>query len=88
VILPPPPVHVIAYVVVAVGETILVPVVDTVVVSRVQVEALSDVHESVEDCPSVIVVGDAISESVGAGVLTFALQDAFVPPFDPRQLHV
>jgi len=71
-VLPPEPVHVKVYVVLAVGETdcelesAFVPV-------NVPPEAVHDVapvddHVSVELCPAFIEVGDAVSVTIGAGV--------------------
>jgi len=71
-VLPPLPVHVNVYVVLAVGETdcelesAFVPV-------NIPPEAVHDVapvddHVSVDDCPALIDVGDAVSVTIGAGV--------------------
>lgn len=51
--------------------------------------APDDAHVSVDDCPTVMVVGFAVKVADGGGtVARLALQVAVVPPFDPRHDHV
>ncbi len=71
--LPPAPVQVRVYVVLVVGETDWVPEVAFVPVQppeAVQLVALVDDQVSVDDCPDVTEVGEAVRETVGAGVVT------------------
>jgi hypothetical protein len=64
---PPPPVQVMLYVVLAVGETEEDPEApDGEKPTPVQEVALVDVHESVDEAPGATLGGLALNESVGA----------------------
>ena len=71
VTLPPAPVAINSYVVVAVGETLCEPLTDTASFSvppfSVTVVAFDVVHDSVAELPLTISVGDAVSVAVGIG---------------------
>ncbi len=81
VVVPPGPVAVSVYVVVAEGETVTVPEVgcDPMPLSIVTEVALLVDHDRVDDCPAEIEVGFAEKLMVGAGVevVTFIFTDAF-----------
>ena len=75
---------------VAVGATETLPLVpDAVKPDPVQEDAFADDHESFDDCPLLIDVGDAVSVTVGAGfwdcVETATLALALVFPPVPVQ---
>ena len=64
---PPPPVQVMAYVVLTVGETETDP--ETPVAEKavpVQAVALVDDHDSVDEAPEAMLAGSAPNESIGA----------------------
>lgn len=67
VTLPPAPLAINVYVVVAGGETLCDPLAATVVPSRVTLVAFDVVHDSVAELPLTIDEGDAISDAVGIG---------------------
>ena len=86
---PPAPVHVIVYVVVTIGETLTDPETpDGVNPLPVQLVALVEDHESVDDCPAMTDVGDAERETVGVGMVTVTVAFADAVPPAPVQVTV
>src|SRR2546422_838808 len=81
---PPDPVTKSVYVVVAVGDTDVLPDVATAAPLSVPLVAFVDDHVTVADCPAWIVVGLAEIVAVGAGgAVTVTVADACTWPPDP-----
>jgi hypothetical protein len=88
-VLPPGPEQVKVYVVVVVGDSSAVPLVACVPVQppdAVQLVALVLDQVSVELAPAVMLVGEALSATVGAGGVTVTVAEAGVLP--PAPVHV
>jgi hypothetical protein len=83
--------HTIEYVVVDVGDTVIVPLVDLSTPPRVHLSAFVLAHVRVDDCPEVIDVGEAVNEvtSGAASAVTVSVRVAEVacPPL-PVQVIV
>jgi hypothetical protein len=92
-VLPPPPEHVRVYVVVATGETISLPERDLLPLhpfDATHVLAFAEAHVRVEVAPSLIKLGSALKETVGAtgiGVTPIVTDSASLPP-SPSQVSM